>query len=408
MKRRLLLVHDDTAAVSTAIRSIVRKDVDLYLVSGMDGAVELPPDRRMVVDTSDRSALASAVREFGVGFQAIGTFTESCVIRTAELASDLGLPGPSVEAMARTSADKFAMRTALAAGGLSRPRFRILDQLSEKTLGAAVDELGTVVLKPAAGESSIGVRKVLPGDDLGGVVMPAVRAAVAAARHAMVHIDATRWVAEEYVPGPMVSVDGFVVDHAPTIVGIVENELSAEPYFTPQANWLPTRLSRDRENACRTVALEALRVLGLDRCAFHCELRFGPDGPVLIEVAGRLPGGQLPAAYERSLGIDLIAAQVDLWIGDKPDLMPQSRIQIYQKGVFPKRAGIIRSVSGFEEACVMPGVWQFIGIARAGEPVVTHPAIPVPYFYYAVEALHADEVMHLAERLESLVEVQLA
>ncbi|NIU22124.1 MAG: ATP-grasp domain-containing protein, partial [Actinobacteria bacterium] len=34
-----------------------------------------------------------------------------------------------------------------------------------------------------------------------------------------------------------------------------------------------------------------MEALGLDRGPVHAEVRFGPDGPVLIEVAGRSIGG---------------------------------------------------------------------------------------------------------------------
>ncbi|NIR41085.1 MAG: ATP-grasp domain-containing protein, partial [Actinobacteria bacterium] len=41
----------------------------------------------------------------------------------------------------------------------------------------------------------------------------------------------------------------------------------------------------------RALVAAGVEALGLDRGPVHAEVRFGPDGPVLIEVAGRSIGG---------------------------------------------------------------------------------------------------------------------
>jgi hypothetical protein len=135
-------------------------------------------------------------------------------------------------------------------------------------------------------------------------------------------------------------------------------------------------------------------------------MRLGPEGPVLIEIAARLPGGPLQLGYLKSTGIDLTREVIHVWFGEKSTFVKSRARHVLQKAVFPRAAGKIRmgspcSVAGNES------VWDFKLFARDGEQARTYPEIPRPLYYYALEAPTAHELQAMSEQVESSVVIEL-
>lgn len=400
----VLLIHDGREVSPFLLRRLRACGLDVHVAAqqrlhqGADGGfVYEDPDQ--LADL----ALAHAMRH-RIRYAAVGTVTEPRVRLAAEVAAQIGLPGPSAAAVASTSIDKVAMRDRLAAAGVAVPRHHTLTLLEDVALAAAVGQLGgRAVLKPRAGEASVGVVLAEASRVAGAVA--AARASVAAARADGIAVDDSAWIVEEYVPGVLVSVDGVTLDGEVQVFGVVETALGPEPQFTLEANWLPARIGPELERAARGAAVAAVAAVGLERAAFHCELRLDSSGFKVLELAARLPGGQIPPAYLRALGIDIAAAQAALWLGRPLDVAPSRRIQVVQRGVFPRGPGVVRRARGFRRAAGIAGVWDFAGLARAGRPVITHPDVPVPLYYYATEGLDVGHAEMVARRAEAAVDV---
>ena len=105
--------------------------------------------------------------------------------------------------------------------------------------------------------------------------------------------------------GPVVSVDGIVQNKKINTIGMVEFVMGPEPRFTQEANYIPARLDKETQSKCEAMAQKVIEALGFDNCGFHCEQRITPSGPVLIEIAARLPGGPLQPGYKQAYGVDL-------------------------------------------------------------------------------------------------------
>ncbi|WP_316186300.1 MULTISPECIES: ATP-grasp domain-containing protein [unclassified Bradyrhizobium] len=400
---RLLLVLGQRPLTPYALRSL-RDTCEVFALGPDSSLAPLDANHAKAVPAFDQDTLERHALQFGVGFDAVGTLAESRVVVTAQLAERLGRPHLPVDAARRCSVDKIAMRRRLAAAGVPGPDFYPLSHLDPDTLTAALHRLGPMVVKPCVGEFSQGVRKI---DAIDAINVGQMRADVERSRQLGYFIEGSRWLAESYVAGAMASVEGFVVDGRIEIMGLVENEMGPEPHFVMTGNWLPPRFSPAAIGSCQDIAIAAVAALGLDNCFFHCELRLSKHGPSIIEVAARLPGGLIPEAYERAYGFNLYALQTRIWSGTNPTVERSTRLRILQRGRFAAPGDAIVSVSGFDRAVSMPGVWQFGGLATPGQQTSGSSQAPVPLYYYGVEGLWPEDLEALAERIEACIHIEV-
>jgi hypothetical protein len=62
--------------------------------------------------------------------------------------------------------------------------------------------------------------------------------------------------------------------------------------------------------------------LGVSIGPFHAEVRFGERGPLLMEVAARLPGDEIPRLVQFACGFDLCAAMICAYLGEPVSARP--------------------------------------------------------------------------------------
>ena len=211
------------------------------------------------------------------------------------------------------------------------------------------------------------------------------------------------WLVEKYLDGPVVSVDGIVVDGDARFAGIVEIEMGPEPRFTQIANHLPPQIDLQLQERCLRLVRDTIDALRLDTTPFHCELRLAATGPALIEIGARLPGGTILKAYEEAYGVDLLRSAVALWVGQDVRIVRESNLHVIQKGVFPSRSGRLVGISGADEARQLRGVREVLQVTDVGDEVVTYPSTPVPIYYYEIVSESCDEARDLAKHVEDRV-----
>jgi S-sulfo-L-cysteine synthase (3-phospho-L-serine-dependent) len=314
------------------------------------------------VDTSDATAVVAGARAaVGTGELAgIATSSEYFVAVAARAAARLGLPGADPGAVERCR-DKRRQRAALAGSGVSVPAFAGAGT-PEEAAEAAVAAIGfPVVVKPADGTGSRGVRLCCDP-----IEVRDHAAGLLAARHderGRPTIPAV--VVEEYVAGPEFSVETF----GTAVVGLTAKYLGRLPSFVECGHDFPAEDGADSRLAA--VAGAAIRALGLGFGPAHTELRLGPRGPVVIEVNPRLAGGRIPTLVRLATGIDLVGATVDAAVlGDAARVLPgpgQGHASI--RFLVPPRAGRVRRTGGVAAAAAVPGVVDVAIAARPGQRV---------------------------------------
>lgn len=360
-------------------------------------------------DTYNSVILISDVSAFivshNISFMAVGTFWEHTVTQTADLVAALDLVGIDPGAARRSSANKILMREYCRKAGIPTPKISVLKDI--KQLPDGIEQVGLpAVLKPIFGNNSYGVVKIDRTVDIESLVQLSQKTWSLAQEEAFKNFSGI-YLLEKYAAGSVVTVDGIVQNKRICIAGIVEVEMGPEPWFTQQANYLPPKLDSEIVELCYEMTKTVIRTLGFDNCGFHCELRITRDGPVMIEIAARLPGGWILPAYERAYGIDLVSKMLDVWQGIDIEINAAFTRHILQKGIFPTKPGQLKAVRGYEDVRNMKGLWHFVEVTKVGQDVVTYPEVPQPIYFYAFEAECRQELEYLSKELEAKIEIEI-
>ncbi|MEU9703558.1 ATP-grasp domain-containing protein [Streptomyces sp. NPDC047981] len=315
-----------------------------------------------VLDTGAPEAVLAACRELAAdgGLAGVTSSSEYFIAPAARTARHLGLAAPDPAALARCR-DKARQRETLAAAGVPVPAYRTVTERTEATLAAA--ELGfPVVVKPTTGSGSVGVRLCAGPAEVREAAGPLLDAPMDERGRAMPAVA----LVEEYVEGLEFSVETF----DDTVVGVVAKHLGRPPHFVETGHDFP---APSVPPDLAETALRAVKALGLGWGPAHTELRYGADGPVVIEVNPRLAGGMIPALVGRAAGVDLVAATVARAVGDTPSPRPERRCHASIRFALADRAGTVTAVGGLAEARRLPGVeFAEITVAPGTALEITH------------------------------------
>jgi biotin carboxylase len=240
-------------------------------------------DRRCIVSTEDEPAierLAAALDLDGV----IAPGTDWPVAVAARIAEKLGLPHPLSAATAVLATNKLRQRERLAAAGIPQPRWEIVSD-------GDVELEPPLVVKAPDRQGQRGMSLVLDEAEL--------PEAVELARESS-RADAA--LIEQLVDGPEVTVIAFLVDGEFFPLAVTDRLTADPPAFgVALAHVFPS----PHAAAAAEVAGRAVAALGIVNGPSYTQLRIGPSGPEVIEVAARLGGGHDAELVETAVGIDL-------------------------------------------------------------------------------------------------------
>lgn len=260
--------------------------VDLVLATdGAPGILSGRLRRVVPIDCSDpMTAAESIVADAWVDpVDAVVGVDDSGALIAAIAAERLGLPHNAPESVAATT-DKTIMRGRLAAAGVAQPIFRIVDSQDEARRAAG--EIGfPVVLKPVSLSASRGV--IRANDE------EALVAAYARIEGILDEAGATGpLLVEEYMEGDEVAVEALATPVGLETLAVFDKPDPLEgPYFEETIYVTPSRHPPDVLVAVDRLVADAVDALGLAHGPVHAEVRIGPDGPRIIEVAARSIGG---------------------------------------------------------------------------------------------------------------------
>jgi biotin carboxylase len=162
---------------------------------------------------------------------------------------------------------------------------------------------------------------------------------------------------EEHVEGPEVTVNAVSVDGR-FVPLTVTDRLTAEPpaFGVALAHAWPSRHDTTAAVAAAGAAAEAV---GIRNGPSYIQLRLGPAGPVVMEVAARLGGGHDAELCAAAMGVDLNALAVSFALGD--DMSETDMASRLERGgaavvfLLPP-VGRLLAVDGLEVAEALPGV----------------------------------------------------
>jgi hypothetical protein len=105
----------------------------------------------------------------------------------------------------------------------------------------------------------------------------------------------------------------------------------------------------------------------------HAELRLGPAGPVVIEVAARTIGGLCARTLRFGTGLSLEELVVRHALGQDVAGLGREGAAVGVMMIPIPRAGVLQSVSGLDAAQAVPGIEEVVISARIGAELVPLP-----------------------------------
>jgi biotin carboxylase len=317
-----------------------------------------------VVDFANVDAVAEVGRRHGAS--GVMTFAaDRAVPVVAGVAEASGLPGIGTET-AHLMTNKIAMRRRLADAGVPQPRYAALRHVRE--VRAAADAVGfPAVLKPADSAGQRGLFLVASVDDV--------------ERHlhsALAQSTDEEAILESYHPG--LEVNGLLVARGGEVTVVTLSDRRRPPglgFGVALAHVYPSTLFGDALGEVERVGRSTVHALGLRDGIAYPQVIWGDDGIArLIEVAARIPAGQMDSVARYGVGVDLIEIALRQALSQPvPDELVEPQFQQPMAISFltarpgPLPTGRLRRVSGLDKVLAFPGVVEADLYFQEGETI---------------------------------------
>lgn len=345
-----------------AFRSAKQAGFEVCLVAkNVPDILRAEVDQVHLAETSDITDLERIKNLLqGEPIAAVVCFTETAIESAAWLNDALGLKGMPMEAVP-AARNKAEMRSRTA--HLYPIKSTIIQSPDE--IKPFLEQVGgKIILKPINSSGSQGIFSIESEEDI----------STWKSNHQNVsppQFDLTKkfstliYVGEEYLAGDEYSVEGFVLDHQVTVVGVTSKQVS-EPYKLELQHIFPADLLSTQKAQITIDTSKIINALGLNNTSFHLEGKF--DGNVfrMIEVAAR-PAGDYIASHliPYAIKYDFYGNLNQVSLGNKP-----------------QEAKAIHSISGIQFITAeKEGVYEHLeGLDQVLEhPYVKHVFIEVPF-----------------------------
>jgi len=316
-----------------------------------------------VVDFSDVAGVIDVARRHEVD----GVLTVSAdraVPVVAEIAETVGLPGIGVET-ARLMTHKVAMRRLLADAGVPQPRFAAVRTLDEARRAARTVGFPSV-LKPADSGGQRGVFRLESADDL--------------ERHlhaALAESPAEEAIVEGFQDG--LELNGLVIARDGNVELLTLSDRLRPPGIGFGVGWIhvyPSTLFSDTLGEAERVAVHAVHALGLENGIAFPQVIAADGQAWLVEVAARIPGGQMADLARHAVGVDLVEIALKQALGEpvsdelaRPRFQQPLAIRFLTAEPGPLPAGKVVRWSGLDRVLAFPGVVQADVFLIEGEEI---------------------------------------
>ncbi|HKG10000.1 MAG TPA: hypothetical protein VKB07_05460 [Gaiellaceae bacterium] len=316
-----------------------------------------------VVDFSDVAGVIDVARRHEVD----GVLTVSAdraVPVVAEIAETVGLPGIGVET-ARLMTHKVAMRRLLADAGVPQPRFAAVRTLDEARRAARTVGFPSV-LKPADSGGQRGVFRLESADDL--------------ERHlhaALAESPTEEAIVEGFQDG--LELNGLVIARDGNVELLTLSDRLRPPGIGFGVGWIhvyPSTLFSDTLGEAERVAVHAVHALGLENGIAFPQVIAADGQAWLVEVAARIPGGQMADLARHAVGVDLVEIALKQALGEpvsdelaRPRFQQPLAIRFLTAEPGPLPAGKVVRWSGLDRVLAFPGVVQADVFLIEGEEI---------------------------------------
>ena len=299
---------------------------------------------------------------------------------------------------------KIAMRRTLADAGVAQPRFAAARDL--QSARAALATVGTpAVLKPADSGGQRGVFFVESQDELD-----------AHLHVALAESSAGEAIVEEFHDG--LELNGIVIVRDGEAIALTLSDRLRPPGIGFGVGWIhvyPASIYGDVLADAERIALHAVHALGLrDGIAFP-QLIVSDDWSVrVVEVAARIPGGQMADLVRHAVGVDLVEVALRQALGEPiadelvvPRFKQPLAIRFLTAQPGPLPTGTVTRVGSLEPVLAAAGVVQADTYLQVGETIRPVRLDGDRRGYVIATADTSVEALQRAEQAARLLEVEV-
>ena len=328
--------------------------------------------------------------------------SDRAVPAVAAIAEALGLPGIGSEA-ARVLTHKVDMRRRLEEAGVPQPRFGPARTLGEALVAAQAVGFPAVI-KPADSGGQRGVARL---DSVAGVE--------ARFEDALRESPTGEVIVEQFLEGT--ETNAMAIVRGGDVRLLTLSDRLSPPGIGFAVGWIhlyPASLNGSGLVFAERLVRESVEALGLrDGIAFP-QLMAGADGSVqVVEVAARIPGGQMADLVRYAVGVDLVEVALRMAVGEEvPDelCLPRFRqplaIRFFTAEPGPLPTGKVQSVGGLEKVLAAPGAVQAESYIVPGETIRPVRRDGDRRGYVIAIGASGPEALSRAEAAASLIEVE--
>jgi biotin carboxylase len=355
------------------------------------------------VDFADPEAVAVVGRAHGVdGVMTLAA--DRAVPVVARVAELLGLPGIGSET-AHLATNKIAMRRVFAERGVPQPRFAaVRDWESAK---AACETIGfPAVLKPADSAGQRGLHLVHDMDELARSLPLTLAASTS-----------QEAVLEQFHEGR--EVNTLLVARTDDVRLVTASDRIRPEgigFGVALAHLYPSTLFGDALAEVERVALAAVHAIGLRNGIAYPQLLVS-EGNVarVVEIAARIPGGQMVEVPRYGVGVDLVEVAVRQALGEPvtdelvaPHYQQPFAIRFLTADPGPLPTGVVQSVGPLDKARAFPGVDRVETWIEPGETIRPVQTDGDRRGYVIALGGTNLEALERAEAAASLIDVEVA
>lgn len=285
------------------------------------------PESILACDVFNPLSVLEATLRLGGRPAALFSNSDHLQTSTALAAAYHGLPGKDWTAAFRAK-NKAEMRRWLAEKGVERVwHASVSDEAGLKGLAETVPL--PCIVKPAEGVASEQVQMARTREEV-----------VASCQDIWRARPGQRVVLEEYLEGPLVTMETLGDGERLQVLGGFRTHLSPPPYFIEKEAWWGTALSEREEQ--QMVAL--LHAAGVGFGACHTEFVLTDAGPRVIEINYRTIGDSREFLLDEALGFRLFEQVLRLHLGAPLELMRPPEVAAGIRYFCTERSGVLTKV----------------------------------------------------------------
>jgi biotin carboxylase len=353
------------------------------------------------VDFTDVAAVTEVARRHSVD-GALTVSADRAVPVVAAVTAALGLPsiGPDT---AHLMTHKIAMRRRFADAGVPQPRFAAVRNVHEGK--QALGRVGLpAVLKPADSGGQRGIFRLASEDDLEAHLWAALNESAA-----------DEAIVESFHEG--LELNGIAIARGGEVKVLTLSDRLRPPGIGFGVGWIhvyPASIFGDVLAEAERVAAASVRAVGLrDGIAFP-QLLVSPDGVRVVEVAARIPGGQMADLVRHAVRVDLVEVALRQALGaEVPDELVDCSVKqplairflTAEPGPLP--TGKVTRVGSLDPVLAAEGVVQADTYLQVGETIRPVQRDGDRRGYVIAVADTSVQALDRAERAARLLEVEV-